>query len=133
VESAQGAERGSFGGSKAPQRGVWQAVDHLTGVVLAYGMGSRADEGFVRSQALRKPFRVARFYTAAAEVDERHLPAPIHPVGKVHTQQIEGNHLTLRPRLKRLARQALCVSKAGLMHDTVSGFFVTRYGLGNSV
>jgi len=133
VEAAEVEERWSFVGSKAHQRGLWHAIDPLTGVVLAYVLGTRADAVFARLQALLKPFGIVHFYTEAAGVYERHLPAAGHTIGKVHTQQIERKHLTLRTRLKRLARKTICFSKSVLMHDTVIGLFVNRYEFGNPV
>ena len=133
VEAAEVDEMWSFVGSKAHQRWLWHAIDHLTGVVLAYVLGSRADEVFLQLQKLLKPFGLVHFYTDAAGVYERHLPASAHTVGKIHTQQIERKHLTLRTRLKRLARKTICFSKSVLMHDTVIGLFVNRYEFGTSV
>ena len=46
VEAAAVDEMWSFVGSKAHQRGLGYAIAHLTGVVLAYGLGNRADEVF---------------------------------------------------------------------------------------
>jgi len=50
-----------------------------------------------------------------------------------HTQQIKRKHLTLRTRIKRLARKTLCFSKSVFMHDTVIGLFVNRYEFGTPV
>jgi hypothetical protein len=50
--------------------------------------------------------------------------------GKLHTQQNERKHLTLRTRIKRLARKTLCFSKSVFMHDTVIGLYVNRYEFG---
>jgi insertion element IS1 protein InsB len=61
------------------------------------------------------------FYTDAAGVYDRHLPATAPTVGKLHTQQIERKHLTLRTRLKRLARKTLCFSRSRVMHDLLIG------------
>ena len=133
VEAAEVDEMWSFVGSKIHQRWLWHAIDHLTGVVLAYVCGSRADEVFVELQHLLKPFGLVHFYTDAAGVYDRHLPATAHTVGKVHTQQIERKHLTLRTRLKRLARKTICFSKSVFMHDTVIGLFVNRYEFGTPV
>jgi insertion element IS1 protein InsB len=130
VEAAEVDEMWSFVGSKAQQRWLWHAIDHLTGVVLAYVLGNRADEVFLQLQKLLKPFGLVHFYTDAAGVYGRHLPAAAHTVGKIHTQQIERKHLTLRTRLKRLARKTICFSKSVLMHDTVIGLFVNRYEFG---
>ena len=100
--------------NKGHQRWLWHAIDQLTGVVLAYTFGSRADEVFVEWHKWLKPFGLEHFYTDAAGVYDRHLPAAAHTVGKVHTQQIERKHLTLRTRIKRLARKTMCFSQFGV-------------------
>ena len=133
VEAAEIDERWSFVGSKAHQRWLWHAIEHLSGVVLAYALGSRADQVFGQLQQLLKPFGLVHFYTDAAGVYERHLPVSAHTVGKSHTQQIERKHLTLRTRIKQLARKTICFSKSVFMHDTVIGLFVNRYEFGTPV
>jgi insertion element IS1 protein InsB len=133
VEAAEVDEMWSFVGKKAHQRWLWHAIDHLTGVVLAYALGSRADTVFVKLQKLLKPFGLVHFYTDAAGVYERYLPASAHTVGKLYTQQIERKHLTLRTRIKRLARKTICFSKSVLMHDAVIGLFVNRYEFGTPI
>ena len=130
VEAAEVDERWRFVGRKTHQRWLWHAIDHLRGVVLAYACGRRADKVCAQLQKLLKPFGLVHLYTDAAGVYERHLPASAHPVGKVRTQQIERNHLTLRTRIKRLARKTICFSKSVFMHDTVIGLFVNRYEFG---
>lgn len=133
MEAAEVDEMWSFVQCKAHQRWLWHAIDHLTGVVLAYAFGSRADTVFVKLRKLLKPFGLVHFYTDAAGVYKRHLPASTHTVGKIHTQQIERKHLTLRTRIKRLARKTICFSKSVFMHDTVIGLFVNRYEFGTPV
>jgi len=123
----------SFVQSKARQRWLWHAIDHLTGVVLAYAFGKRADKVFVKLQKMLKPFGLVHFYTDAAGVYGRHLPAAAQSVGKLHTQQIARKPLTLRTRIKRLARRTICFSKSGFMHDTVIGLFVNRYEFGTPI
>jgi IS1 family transposase len=41
--------------------------------------------------------------------------------------------LTLRTRIKRLARKTICFSKTTQMHDIVLGLFVNRYAFGRVV
>jgi insertion element IS1 protein InsB len=130
VEAAEVDEMWSFVGSKAHQRWLWHAIDHLSGVVLAYAFGSRADKVFLEFKKLLKPFGLVHFYTDGARVYARHLPASAHTIGKANTQRIERKHLTLRTRIKRLARRTLCFSKSVFMHDTVIGLFVNRYEFG---
>jgi insertion element IS1 protein InsB len=50
-----------------------------------------------------------------------------HPVGKANTQTIERKHLTLRTRIKRLARKTICFSKSIQLHDIVIGLFINRF------
>jgi insertion element IS1 protein InsB len=133
VEAAEVDEMWSFVQSKARQRWLWHAIDHLTGVVLASAFGRRTDQVFVKLQKLLKPFGLVHFYTDAAGVYDRQLPTSTHTVGKVYTQQIERKHLTLRTRIKRLARKTICFSKSVFLHDTVIGLFVTRYEFGTPI
>jgi insertion element IS1 protein InsB len=42
-------------------------------------------------------------------------------------------HLTLRTRMKRLARKTICFSKTTQMHDLVIGLFVNRSAFGRAV
>jgi insertion element IS1 protein InsB len=88
VEAAEVHELWSFVGSKAQQRWLWHAIDHLTGVVLAYVFGSRTDEVFLELQKLLKPFGLVHFYTDAAGVYAHHLPTTAHPIGKIHTNRL---------------------------------------------
>jgi insertion element IS1 protein InsB len=57
----------------------------------------------------------------------RHLEPEKHIIGKSGTQKIERKNLTLRTRIKRLARKTICFSKSILMHDIVIGLFINRY------
>jgi insertion element IS1 protein InsB len=133
VEAAEVDEMWSFVGKKENQRWLWQAIDHWTGVVLAYVLGTREDEVFVRLKPLLQPFGIIRFHTDGAGVYQRQLTAEQHQVGRLQTQQIERKHLTLRTRIKRLARKTICFSKSILMHDLVIGLFVNRYEFGLAV
>jgi insertion element IS1 protein InsB len=71
VEAAAVDEMRSFVGSKTPQRWLWHAIDHVTGVMLAYAFGSRADRVVVQLRKLLKPFGLVHFYTDAAGVYKR--------------------------------------------------------------
>jgi insertion element IS1 protein InsB len=123
----------SFVGAKTTARWLWHALDHHTGRVLAYVVGTGKDAVFLKLQALLAPFGITRYYTDKASVYQRHLPSEQHTVGKLTMQKIERKHLTLRTRLKRLARKTICFSKSIEMHDTVLGLFMNRYEFGLSV
>jgi insertion element IS1 protein InsB len=49
------------------------------------------------------------------------------------TQAIERKHLTLRTRIKRLARKTICFSKPVSLHDVVIGLFINRYEFGLNI
>src|SRR6201991_4644923 len=68
-----------------------------------------------------------------AGVYRRHLPPTQHTVGKLSMQKIERKHLTLRTRLKRLARKTLCFSHPFLMHDLLIGLYMNRVEFGCAV
>lgn len=123
----------SFVGKKDNRRWLWHAIDHTTGAVLAYVFGDRTDAAFLKLKELLKPFGITRFLTDDWGSYERHLPLDRHVVGKRHTQKIERKHLTLRTRIKRLARKTVCFSKSERMHDIVIGLFINRYEFGVQV
>jgi insertion element IS1 protein InsB len=130
ADEAEVDEMWSFVGRKKDQRWLWHAIDHRTGKVLAYVFGRRQDEVFVQLKALLEPFGIRRFYTDYWGAYTRHIDSEEHQAGKRNTQKIERKHLTLRTRIKRLARKTICFSKSIQMHDIVIGLFVNRYEFG---
>jgi insertion element IS1 protein InsB len=133
VEDAEVDEMGGFVGKKKDQRWLWHAMDHRTGAVLAYVFGRRKDEVFVKLKALLEPFGITRYHTDHWGAYARQLAPDEHTPGKHNTQKIERKHLTLRTRIKRLARKTMCFSKSIELHDIVIGLFVNRYEFGLSV
>ena len=127
---AEADEMWSFVESKQQQRWLWHAIDHDTGEVLAYVLSNHQDSAFVQLKALLAPFGIMQFYTDEWGTYQRHLEPALHTVGKRNTQKIERKHLTLRTRIKRLARKTICFSKSILMHDIVIGLFINRYEFG---
>jgi insertion element IS1 protein InsB len=130
VDEAEVDEMWSFVGKKRDQRWLWHAIDHWTGEVLAYVFGRRTDEVFLQLKALLEPYGIRRFHTDYWGAYTRHLEPDVHNPGKRNTQRIERKHLTLRTRIKRLARKTICFSKSIQMHDIVIGLFVNRYEFG---
>jgi len=130
VEEAEIDEMWSFVTKKSQQRWLWHAIDHRTGFVLAYVLGTHQDEVFLQLKALLAPLGIHHFYTDGADVYNRHLTPDQHTVGKRQTQKIERKHLTFRTRLKRFVRKTICFSKSMRLHDIVIGLFVNRYEFG---
>ncbi|RNC78707.1 hypothetical protein DA717_03100 [Piscirickettsiaceae bacterium NZ-RLO2] len=52
---------------------------------------------------------------------------------KKNTQAIERKHLTLRTRIKRLARKTICFSKSEKMHDVLIGLFINKFEFGKAI
>ena len=117
----------SFVGKKENQRWLWHAIDHYSGQILAYVLGSRTDVVFLKLKKLLEPFGITKFYTDGLKTYERHLPPEKRQVSKFKMQKIERKHLTLRTRIKRLARKSICFSKSIQMHDLAIGLFINRY------
>ena len=130
VEDAEMDEMWSVVQKKEQQRWLWHAIDHQSGVVLAYVLGTHTDTVFLQLKQLLAPFGISRFYTDDWGTYQRHLTPEQHAIGKANTQKIERKHLTLRTRINRLARKTICFSKAVHMHDIVIGLFVNRYEFG---
>ena len=120
----------AFIGAKEKARWLWHALDHHTGRVLAYVVGTRKDAVFLKLNSLLAPFGITRYYTDKAGVYQRHLPPEQHTVGKLSMQKIERKHLTLRTRLKHLARKTLCFSHACVMHDLLIGLYMNYVEFG---
>jgi insertion element IS1 protein InsB len=120
----------SFVGAKRTARWLWHALDHHTGKVLAYVVGTRKDTEFLKLRALLAPLGITRYYTDKAGVYRRHLPPERHTGGKLSMQKIERKHLTLRTRLKRLARKTPGFSRSCVMHDLLIGLYMNRVEFG---
>lgn len=133
VEEAELDEMWSFVRSKAQQRWLWHAIDHRSGQILAYVLAPHEDDALRQLKEFLAPFNIQQFYTDGWGAYERLLDTAKHTVGKNNTQKIERKHLTLRTRIKRLARKTICFSKQILMHDTVLGLFINRYEFGREV
>ena len=79
------------------------------------------------------PVGITQYYTDKAGVYQRHLPPEQHTVGKLTMQKIERKPLTLRMRLKRLARKTLCFSHSCVMHDLLIGLYMNRVEFGHPI
>jgi len=123
----------SFVGAKATARWLWHAVDHHTGRVLAYVVGTRKDATFLKLRAMLTRLGITRYYTDKAGGYRRHLLRGQHTVGKLSMQKIERKHLTLWTRLKRLARKTLCFCRSCLMHDLIIGLYMNQVEFGCAV
>lgn len=57
----------------------------------------------------------------------REVPKDKHLTGKIFTQRIERNNLTLRTRIKRRACKTIGLSRSIQLHEKVIGAFIEKY------
>jgi insertion element IS1 protein InsB len=127
LQKAEVDEMKSYVAKKKHERWLWHAIDHETGTILAYVLGTRQDRMFLKLKRMLKPFDITKFYTDNLKTYERHLTKNERIVSKYKMQKIERKHLTLRNRIKRLQRKTICFSKTSLMHDLVIGLYINKY------
>lgn len=123
-------EMWSFVPSKQQQRWLWHAIDHQTREVLA----PHKDAALSALMKLLTPFGIQQFYTDNWGAYSRQLtPNSIRLAKPTLSGLSVSTYLTLRTRIKRLARKKICCSKSVLMHDTVIGLFINRYEVGRAI
>ena len=120
------ANRGNAGCDGPPLRWVEEAK---TGEVVAFVFGRRTHRTFRALLALLEESRikVSRWITDAWWTYFDCLDQSIRLESKALLQSLERKHLTLRTRIKRLARRTICFSKSILVHDTVIGLFINLF------
>jgi len=123
-------EMWSFVQNKSEQRWLWLAIDHNTGDTIAYVFGRRKDIVFLELKKLLEPFKIRKYYTDNWGAYSKNLDEEQHIIGKTNTQTIERKNLTIRTRIKRLARKTICFSKSIKMHDIVIGLLINVLDFG---
>ncbi|MCG6273264.1 IS1 family transposase [Vibrio vulnificus] len=118
-------EQWSFVGSKKKQRWLWYAREPRLKRIIAHAFGNRSRRTFGKLMQRLSAFKVEVWCTDGFNAYDS-LPEQKHLVGKLFTQRIERENLTLRTRLKRLNRKTLGYSKSSEMHDKVIGTFIER-------
>ena len=125
-------EMWSFYHDKKHQIWLWWAVEHETNIPLAYTFGTREHKYLDKLLDLLKPFPIRTVYADNNFAYENKIKDKVLIRGKKNTQKIERNHLTLRTRLKRLARKTICFSKDKDIHQSVIGTFINIYFFGRT-
>ena len=113
-------------GKKKNQRCLWYAWEPRFQRIIAHVFGRRHEATLKQLLKLLKPFRFEFYCTDHLKAYASNLPQHQHDPTKKLTQRIEGQNLTLRTRLKRLARRTICCSKSEELHDKVIGEFISR-------
>ncbi|BET62802.1 Insertion element iso-IS1n protein insB [Yersinia pseudotuberculosis] len=88
---------------------------------LTYTFSPRADETCRELLALLTPFNIGMITSDDWGSYRREVSKDNHLTGKIFTQRIERNNLTLGTRIKRLARKTICFSRSIELHEKVIG------------
>ena len=120
-------EMWSYYHDKSHQIWLWWAVDHNTNTPVAFWFGTREHKNLDVLDDLLSSYNIRRIYSDDNFAYSKKYDNDILITGKKNTQQIERDHLTLRTRIKRLARKTICFSKSESIHKAVVGSFINRY------
>lgn len=124
LEGVEMDEMWSFVHDKSQQYWLWWAVDHSSGVPLAYCFGTREHKCLDQLRALLVPFNIDKIYADDNYAYKKHITESSVVTGKQNTQRIERHHLSLRTWCSRLVRKGIRFSKLHLMHRIVIGLII---------
>lgn len=126
-------EMWSFVTKKKQPRWLWWVEDAITGEVVGFVFGRRTHQTFRRLLTLLEAaqIQVIRWITDTWWAYYDCLEQSLRLVSKALLQSLERKHLTLRTRIKRLARKTICFSKSVVVHDTVIGLFINQFFFDN--
>lgn len=94
---------------------------------MAYTFGPRNDEACRELLALLTPFCIGMVKRDDWGSYAREVPKVKYLTGKIFTQRIERNNLTLRTRIKRLVSKTICFSRSVEIHEKVIGSFIEKH------
>ncbi|CAN5361757.1 hypothetical protein BH09BAC4_BH09BAC4_09850 [soil metagenome] len=122
-------EMWAYVSKKLQPRWLWWVEDAVTGEVIAFVFGRRTHQTFRQLMKLLEQanIEVIRWITDAWWAYYDCLNQVLRLESKALLQSLERKHLTLRTRLKRLARRTICFSKSVIVHDTVIGLFIKQF------
>jgi len=108
---------------------LWWVEDAVSGQVVAFVFGRRTHQTFRRLLFLLESAQigVSKWIIDAWWTYFDCLDQGLRIESKALLQSLERKHLTLRTRIKRLARKTICFSKSVVVHDTVIGLFINQF------
>lgn len=115
--------------SKNQPRWLWWVEDAVTGEVIAFVFGRRTHHTFRHLMSLlaQANIEVIRWITDSWWAYYDCLDQRLRLDCKALLQSLERKHLTLRTRIKRLARRTICFSKSIVVHDAIIGLFINQF------
>ncbi len=127
VNEAEMDEMWSFVHDKSQQYWLWWAIDHNTGIPLAYCFGTREHRYLDELCTLLAPFKINIVYADNNYAYKKHITQSKVITGKKNTQRIERKHLSLRTWCSRLVRKGIRFSKLHSMHRIVIGLVINYW------
>lgn len=124
VDEAEMDEMWSFVHDKSQQYWLWWAIDHNTGVPLAFCFGTREYKYLDELLILLAPFNIQTVYTDDNPAYDSKITHSWLITGKTNTQRIERKHLSLRTWCSRLVRKGIRFSKRHDMHVIVIALII---------
>ena len=109
---------------KGHQLWLWWAIDHASGVVIAYWFGTREHSNLDQLKALLVPLAIEKVYTDGNYAYVERFSSSVLVVSKKNTQKIERKHLSLRTWCSRLVRKGIRFSKTEQMHKIAVGLVI---------
>ena len=123
-------EMWSFYHDKEHQIWLWWAIDHDTGVAIAYWFGTREHANLDKLIELLTPLEIGKVYTDGNYAYFKHFSDDELVITKKNTQKIERKHLSLRTWCARLVRKGIRFSKSEQMHKIVVGLVINVWFFG---
>ncbi len=130
VDEVEMDEMWSFVHDKSQQYWLWWAIDHNTGVPLAYCFGTREHKYLDELLSLLAPYNIKTVYCDNNYAYGNHVTESEVVTGKKNTQRIERKHLSLRTWCSRLVRKGIRFSKSFRMHRIVVGLVINFWFFG---
>ena len=119
-------EQWSFVGNKKNQRWLFYAWESRFKRIIAHAFGRRSTKTLKKLLKRLSPYKFSHYCTDDWKTYSTCLPEDWHVVGKLFTQRIEHQNLTLSNRLKRLMRRAICFLRSVEIHNKVIGESISR-------
>ena len=113
-----------FYGDKGHQLWLWWAMDHDSGVVVAFWFGTREHCHLDKLLELLVPLNIGKVYTDGNYAYFERFSSEVLVVSKRNTQRLERKHLSLRMWCSRLVRRGIRFSKTEQMHKIVIGLTI---------
>ena len=133
VDEVEMDEMWSFVHDKSQQYWLWWAIDHNTGIPLAYCFGTRKHKSLDELLKLLSPFDIGVVYADDNWAYQKRIKNSTLITGKRNTQKIERKHLSLRTWCARLVRKGIRFSKSHAMHRIVLGLVINFWLFGRNL